>query len=157
MNPSGLYERKIVELRLVLPPAAKPAGSYQPVVVAGNLAFVSGQLCRKVDGALITGKIGKDLDKKAGMEAAHEAALNLISTLKEHVGLHRVKQIVKLTGFVQASENFNEISAVVNGASDLLGVVFGAQGIHARTSVGVASLPQNAAVEIDAVVEINPA
>ncbi len=149
------FERKIKELGLTLPDPAKPAGIYQPVVFAGNLAFLSGQLGR-VDGALITGKVGKDIDLKRAQEAARGAGLHVLSLIQHQIGWQKFKRIVKLSGFVQADPAFTDISAVINGASEVLAQVLGDAGSHARTSVGVASLPQNAAIEIDVIVEVNP-
>ena len=150
------YDKKIQELGLVLPEPAKPAGVYQPVVYSGNLAFLSGQLSR-ANGVLITGKAGGDADLEKTQAAAQAAAVNILSMIKNVVGWKKFKRIVKLTGFVQVEPSFTEISAVVNGASELLGQVLGEAGAHARTSVGVASLPQNALVEIDVIVEVNEA
>ncbi len=147
------YESKIKELGLILPEPAKPAGIYQPFVVAGNLAFLSGQLGR-VSGALVSGKVGKDLDLKQAQAAAKGAGLHVLSLIQHGIGWNQFKRIVKLSGFVQVDPTFTEISAVINGASEVLAQVLGEAGAHARTSVGVASLPQNAAIEIEVVVEL---
>ena len=147
------YENKIKELGFLLPEPAKPAGIYQPVVMAGNLAFLSGQLGR-VNGTLVTGKVGKDLDLKQAQAAAQGAGLHVLSLIQHGIGWKQFKRIVKLSGFVQVDPAFTEISAVINGASELLAQVLGDAGGPARTSVGVASLPQNAAIEIEVVVEI---
>jgi len=149
-----VYEDKIKELGLVLPEPTKPAGIYQPVVFAGNLAFLSGQLGR-VSGTLITGKVGKDIDLKRAQEAAQGAGLHVLSLIQHQIGWQKFKRIVKLSGFVQVDPSFTDISAVINGASEVLANVLGDAGSHARTSVGVASLPQNSAIEIDVIVEIN--
>lgn len=151
------FDKKISELGLVLPEPAKPAGIYQPVVYSGSLAYLSGQLPRKTDGGLMTGKVGKDVDLKIAQEAARIAGLNVISVIKNRIGFDRFKRVLRLTGYVQADPAFADISAVINGASEVLGNVFGDAGMHARTSVGVASLPQNAVVEIEVVAEIVPA
>ncbi len=147
------YDQKIKELGLILPEPAKPAGIYQPFVVAGNLAFLSGQLGR-VSGTLITGKVGRDLDLKQAQSAAQGAGLHVLSLIQHGIGWKRFKRIVKLSGFVQVDPAFTEISAVINGASEVLAQVLGEAGAHARTSVGVASLPQNATVEIDVIIEM---
>ena len=150
----SIYEDKIKELGLLLPEPAKPAGIYQPFVIAGNLAFLSGQLGR-VSGALVTGKVGKDLDLKQAQAAAKGAGLHVLSLIQHGIGWNKFKRIVKLSGFVQVDPAFTEISAVINGASEVLAQVLGEAGAHARTSVGVASLPQNAAIEIEVVIELH--
>lgn len=147
------FEKKINELGLIIPPPARPAGIYQPVVCAGNLAFLSGQLGR-VDGVLITGKVGKDLNLQQAQSAAKGAGLHVLSLIQHQIGFGKFQRIVKLSGFVQADPVFTDISAVINGASEVLAQGLGDSGAHARTAVGVASLPQNAAVEIDVIVEI---
>lgn len=148
------YEKKIKELGLILPEPAKPAGIYQPVVMTGNLAFLSGQLGR-LSGVLVTGKVGKDIDLKRAQEAARGAGLNVLSLIQHHIGWKKFKRIVKVSGFVQVDPAFTDISAVINGASEVLAQVLGDAGAHARTSVGVASLPQNAAIEIDVIIELS--
>lgn len=148
------YAKKIQELGLILPEPAKPAGIYQPVVIAGNLAFLSGQLGR-INGTLVTGKVGKDLDIVQAQSAAKGAGLHVLALVQHGIGWKKFKRIVKLSGFVQVDPSFTEISAVINGASEVLAQVLGDAGTHARTSVGVASLPQNAAIEIDVVIELN--
>lgn len=150
-----LFQNKVSEMGLVIPPPAKPAGIYQPVVCAGNLAFLSGQLGR-VDGVLITGKVGKDLDLCRAQSAAKGAGLHVLALIQHQIGLKRFKRIVKLSGFVQVDPSFTDISAVINGASEVLAQVLGESGAHARTAVGVASLPQNAAVELDVIIETEP-
>lgn len=147
------YENKMKELGLVLPEPAKPAGIYKPFVIAGNLAFLSGQLGR-VNGILVTGKVGKDLDLRQAQVAAKGAGLHVLSLIQHGIGWKSFKRIVKLSGFVQVDPAFTEISAVINGASEVLAQVLGDAGAHARTSVGVASLPQNAAIEIEVVIEV---
>ena len=154
MSEISIYEKKIQELGLVLPEPAKPAGIYQPFVITGNLAFLSGQLGR-VKGALITGKVGKDLDLKQAQAAAQGAGLHVLALIQHGMGWKKFKRVVKLSGFVQVEPTFTEISAVINGASEVLAQVLGEAGTHARTSVGVASLPQNAAIEIDVIIELH--
>ncbi len=155
MSEISIYEKKIQELSLVLPEPAKPAGIYLPFVITGNLAFLSGQLGR-VNGALVTGKVGKDLNLKEAQAAARGAGLHVLSLIQYGISWKKFKRIVKLSGFVQADLAFTEISAVINAASEVLAQVLGDAGTHARTSVGVASLPQNAAIEIDVIVELLP-
>lgn len=147
-------DSKLKELGLSLPPAPKPVGLYQPVVASGKLAFLSGQLSKDASGKLLTGKVGKDLSLAEGQKAARFAALNALSIMKHLIGFEKISRVVKMTGFVQATPDFYEIPAVVNGASELLAEVFGEQGTHARSAVGVASLPMNAAVEIELVLEL---
>lgn len=147
-------ETKIRQLGLVLPPAPKPVGLYQPVVVSGKLAFLSGQLSKDAEGKLLTGKVGKDLSLEEGQKAARLAALNALSILKDLIGFEKISRIVKMTGFVQVAPDFYEIPAVLNKASELFVEVFGEIGKHARSAVGVASLPLNAAVEIELILEL---
>ena len=147
-------EEKITQLGLFLPPAPKPVGLYQPFVVAGKLAFLSGQLSKDAQGKLLTGKVGKDLSLAEGQAAARLAALNVLSIMKHLIGFKKIRRVVKMTGFVQAAPDFYEIPAVVNGASELFAEVMGEQGAHARSAVGMASLPMNAAVEIELVLEL---
>ncbi|HNX69127.1 MAG TPA: RidA family protein [Candidatus Omnitrophota bacterium] len=147
-------DSKIKEIGLQLPLAPKPVGLYQPVVVSGKLAFLSGQVSKDADGKVLAGKVGRDLSLEEGQKAARLAALNSLSVMKHLIGFEKIARVVKMTGFVQAAPDFYEIPAVVNGASGLLGDVFGEQGTHARSAVGVASLPMNAAVEIELVLEL---
>jgi len=147
-------EEKITQLGLFLPPAPKPAGLYQPVVVSGKLAFLSGQVSRDAEGKVLAGKVGKDLSLAQGQAAARLAALNVLSIMKHLIGFEKIRRVVKMTGFVQSAPDFYEIPAVVNGASELLVEVLGEAGTHARSAVGVASLPINAAVEIELILEL---
>jgi len=147
-------DSKLSELGLKLPPAPKPVGLYQPVVVSGKLAFLSGQISKDADGRILKGKVGKDLSLTEGQEAAHLAALNALSVMKHLIGFQKIRRIVKLNGFVQVAPDFYEIPAVLNKASELFCEVFDEKGVHARTAVGVASLPLNAAVEIDLILEL---
>ena len=147
-------DHELSELGLQLPPASKPAGLYQPFVVSGKLAFLSGQISKDAEGKILTGKVGKDLSLAEGQAAARLAALNALGIMKHLIGLEKIGRIVKMTGFVQAAPDFYEIPAVVNGASELFAAVMGDQGAHARSAVGVASLPMNAAVEIELVLEL---
>ena len=142
-------EEKIKELKLEVPSAPKPIGSYRPVVVYGNQAFLSGQISKAADGRLFVGKLGQELSLEDGQEAAKVAALNVVGVIRDLVGFEKFDRILRLVGYVQAAEDFYEIPQVVNGASDLLGDIFGEQGIHARSAVGIASLPLNVAVELE--------
>ena len=127
----------------------KPVGAYQPWIQAGDLIYLSGQLPRDEAGKLMTGKVGKDLTLEEGRQAARFAALQAVNLIRQNFGLERVGQIVKVMGFVQSADDFFYQSEVMNGASELLVEILGEKGRHARTSVGVASLPLNAAVEIE--------
>ena len=123
-------------------------------MVAGKLAFLSGQLSKDAQGKLLTGKVGKDLSLAEGQAAARLAALNALSIMKHLIGFKKIRRVVKMTGFVQTAPDFYEIPAVVNGASELFAEVMGEPGSHARSAVGMASLPMNAAVEIELVLEL---
>jgi enamine deaminase RidA (YjgF/YER057c/UK114 family) len=147
-------EARLKELGLALPPAAKPVGLYQPFVVSGKLAFLSGQLSKDARGKVLTGKIGVDLSAEDGRKASELAVLNALGVMHHLIGGERIARVVKVTGFVQSAPDFYEIPAVLNRASEILGAVFGDAGCHARSAVGMASLPLNAAVEIEIIVEL---
>ncbi|MGE0386242.1 MAG: RidA family protein [Gammaproteobacteria bacterium] len=141
---------------IVLPDTAAPRGNYVPVVIAGGLAWVAGQVPVK-DGAIgWRGLVGRDLSVEDGQAAARQCALNVVAQLKRALDgdLERVRRVVKVGGFVACGPDFTEHPAVMNGASDLLVQVFGEAGRHARFAVGAASLPLGAAVEVDAVFEL---
>ena len=145
---------KLAELGLELPQAAAPIASYVPTVEAGGLLHISGQLPFK-DGAVMTGRLGEDKDIAYGQEAAQRCALMLVAQMKAALGeLYRVKRIVKLGVFINSAGDFTDQPTVANGASDLMVALFGDDGKHARSAVGVPSLPRGAAVEIDAIIEI---
>lgn len=143
------YEEKIKSLNLILPLAPKPAGSYSPVVIHGDLAFLSAQVSKTGDGKILTGKLGLDLTLEEGKQAARAAALNGLAIIKDLIGFSKFDRLLRLVGYVQADDHFYEIPAVLNGASDLFLEVFGEKGVHARSAVGMASLPMNAAVELE--------
>jgi enamine deaminase RidA (YjgF/YER057c/UK114 family) len=147
-------ESKLKELGLLLPPAPNPVGLYQPLVVTGKLAFLSGQISKDAEGAILAGKVGKDISLAEGQSAARLAALNALSVMKHLIGFERISRIVKMTGFVQTAPDFYDIPAVLNAASELFGEVMGDGGLHARSAVGMASLPLNAAVEIEIILEL---
>jgi len=151
-------EARIAELKLELPPAPKPVAVYKPLVVAGNMAYVSGHGPLKSDKTLITGQIGADLDLAAGKAAARQTGLAILATLREQLGsLDRVKRVIKVLGMVNSTPQFGEHPAVINGCSELFADVFGRDnGIGARSAVGMGSLPGNIAVEIEAIFEIEP-
>jgi enamine deaminase RidA (YjgF/YER057c/UK114 family) len=141
---------------LQLPPVSKPKGLYKPVVIVGSLAYTSGHLPVRPDGSLVTGRVGADLDQDAGCAAARLTGLAILATLRVELGsLDRVRRVVKLVGLVQCTPEFQAQPAVINGCSEVLAAVFGADaGVGARTAFGAAALPLGAAVEIDAVFEI---
>jgi enamine deaminase RidA (YjgF/YER057c/UK114 family) len=145
---------RLKELGIELPQAAAPVASYVPVVTLGNLAHVSGQL-PFIDGELVTGRLGEDVEIELGIRAARACGLMILAQLKAALGsLDKVERVVKLGGFVNSHGAFTDQPKVVNGASDLMVDVFGEAGKHARSAVGVPVLPLGAAVEIDAVVAL---
>ena len=149
-------EAKITELKLDLPPAPKPAGVYKPVVIVGNLAYVSGHGPLKADGTMLTGRVGSEVDQQAGYDAARQTGLAILSSLRVALGsLDRVKRVIKTLGMVNASPDFKNHPAVINGFSELFAQVFGADnGVGARSAVGMGSLPGNISVEVEVIVEI---
>jgi enamine deaminase RidA (YjgF/YER057c/UK114 family) len=153
---SGTVAARLQELGLEIPEAATPVANYVGYVVSGNLVFVSGQL-PLADGKLqVTGKLGDSVSLEDGVAAARLCAINIVAQLKRACDddLDRVKRIVKLGGFVASMPDFTDQPKVINGASDLMAAVFGDAGVHARAAVATPALPMDAAVEIDAVVEI---
>ncbi len=152
---AGTPEANLASLGIELPEVSPSIANYVGAVRVDNLVFLSGHLPRLGDGAVITGKLGDDLSVEAGMEAAHLSAIALLATLKHELGdLSRVKRIVKVFGMVNATPDFSKHSNVINGCSDLLVEVFGEKGRHARAAAGFSSLPLNAAVEIEMIVEV---
>jgi enamine deaminase RidA (YjgF/YER057c/UK114 family) len=150
-------EQRIKELSLTLPPVPKPGGIYKPVVITGNLAYVSGHgpLCD--DGSLIKGKVGLDLDLAAGQVAARQTGLAILATLRAELGsLDRIKRVVKTLGMVNATPDFAEHPKVINGYSELYAQIWGTDhGVGARSAVGMGSLPGNIAVEIEVIFELH--
>lgn len=145
---------RLAELGIALPSVATPAGSYVPAVRTGSLVFTAGQV-PFVEGSLAaTGKVGAEIDVVRGQELARICALNALAAVDGLVGLDAVVRVVKVVGFVASAPGFTNQPAVVNGASDLLGAVFGDAGSHARSAVGVAELPLGAPVEVELVVEV---
>ena len=145
---------KLAELGLVLPRPAAPVAAYVPVVIAGGLAHVSGQL-PFVDGALVTGRLGEDVSIEQGYAAARACGLMILAQLQAALGsLARIEQVVKLGAFVASTASFTDQPKVANGASELMAALFGDAGRHARSAVGVPVLPLGAAVEVDAIVAI---
>ena len=151
------YEEKIKELKINLPEAKAPVGNYVATKVSGKMLFVSGQISIDESGQLIKGKIGKDLDTEAGYNAAKRCALSIIAQVKKACGndLSKVKSCVKLTGFVNSTDEFIDQPKVLNGASDLIASVFGDAGMHTRAAVSTNSLPLGVSVEVDAIFELN--
>jgi len=151
-------EQRLLELGITLPPAPAPAANYVPYVRTGNLVMISGQVCFGPDGKLAErhkGKLGREVSEEMGKDAARVCGLNLIAQLKACVGdLDTVVRCVRLGGFVNVMPDYAAIPAIINGASDLMVEVFGEAGRHARAAVGVAELPFDCAVEIDAIFEI---
>ncbi|MBM2617163.1 RidA family protein [Actinoplanes sp. LDG1-06] len=145
---------KLAELGLTLPKVVPPLAAYVPAVQTGNLVYCSGQL-PMVDGKLpLTGKVGAEVTPEQATELARLCALNGLAAIESLVGLGRVVKIVKLTGFVASAPGFTGQPAVINGASNLFGEVFGEQGRHARSAVGVAELPLDSPVEVELIAEV---
>ncbi len=149
----SVYER-LEELQLTLTPPVPPAAAFVPWVRTGNLVFLSGHIARR-DGAVWAGKLGEELDTATGQAAARAVAVDLLGTLEAATGdLNRVVRIVKLLVLVNSTPAFTEQHLVANGASQLLGAVFGASGVHARSAFGVAQIPFGSCVEIELVAEV---
>ncbi len=150
-----LIEDKLKEIGYELPPPPPPGGSYVPAVRTGNLVFLAGVVSRRADGSTIVGKLGRDLTIEEGYEAARLCGLNLLSNLKQELGnLDKVKRVVKLLAMVNSDPEFPSPPAVANGCSDLFVELFGEKGKHSRSAVGLATLPNGAAVEIEAIIEV---
>jgi len=149
-------EQRIQELGLEFPPAPKPLGVYKPLLLVGNLVYVSGHAPLLPDGTMPKGRVGQDLDQQAGYQAARQVGLAVLSTLRAGLGsLDRVQRIVKTLGMVNCTPDFNQLPAVVNGFSELMAEVFGPdQGVGARSVTGAPSLPGNIPVEVEAIFEI---
>ena len=147
-------EQKLAELGLELPTVAAPAGAYVPAVISGNLVFTAGQI-PLVDGVLMaTGKVGNEISPEFAKEIAQRCALNALAAIKSVLGdLSRVKRVVKVVGFVASTPEFTGQPGVMNGASEFLVEVFGDKGVHARSAVGVPSLPLDSAVEVELIAE----
>ena len=150
-------ENKIKELNITLPKAADPVGSYLATKISGKLLFISGQISMNDKGELIKGKLGKELNLEEGYEAAKRCALNIIAQCKKACDsdLSKIKSCIKLTGYVNSTDNFTDQPKIINGASDLISSLFGEIGKHTRVAVSVNSLPLGVAVEVDAIFELN--
>jgi enamine deaminase RidA (YjgF/YER057c/UK114 family) len=153
---AGTIEQKLTQLGITLPSLTAPIANYVGSVRTGNLLIVSGQLCLGGDGKLVaTGKLGGSVTIEAGQRAARTCAINLLAQIKSAVGdLDKVARVVRLGGFISSTPDFLDGPKVMNGASDLIVEVFGERGRHARTTVGVAVLPLDAAVEVEGMFEI---
>ena len=151
------FESKLKELNISLPNAAAPVGSYVAAKIIGKLLYISGQISMNEKGELIKGKLGKDLTTDQGYAAAERCALSIVSQTKKACenDLSKVKSCIKLTGYVNSTDDYVEQPKVINGASDLIASVFEDIGMHTRAAVSVNSLPLGVAVEVDAIFEIN--
>ena len=151
------FEEKIKELKLELPEARDPVGSYVASKVVDKMLFISGQISIASNGELIKGKVGRDLKTEDGYEAAKRCGLNIISQVKKACNgdLSKIKSCIKLTGFVNSTEDFIEQPKVINGASDLIVSIFGEAGMHTRAAVSANSLPLGVSVEVDAIFDLN--
>ena len=151
------YDEKIQELKIKLPEAKPQVGNYVATKISGKMLFVSGQISIDENGQLIKGKVGKDLDTDSGYNAAKRCALSIIAQVKKacHNDLSKVKSCIKLTGFVNSTDDFTEQPKVINGASDLIASIFGDAGMHSRAAVSTNSLPLGVSVEVDAIFELN--
>jgi enamine deaminase RidA (YjgF/YER057c/UK114 family) len=151
------FEEKIKELKIELPEAKAPVGSYVASKVCGNMLFISGQISISANGELIKGKLGQELKTDEGYEAAKRCGLSIISQVKKACNddLSKIKSCIKLTGFVNSTKDFIEQPKVINGASDLIASVFGDSGMHTRAAVSTNSLPLGVSVEVDAIFELN--
>ena len=151
------FESKIKELGIVLPNAADPVGSYVATKIVDKLLYISGQISIDQNGKLIKGKLGKELKTDDGYKAAERCALNITAQAKKACNddLSKIKSCIKLTGFVNSSDDFIDQPKVINGASDTIVKIFGEAGIHTRAAVSTNSLPLGVAVEVDAIFELN--
>ena len=151
------YNDKIKELDITLPKAANPVGSYLATKIVGKLLYISGQISMNENGELIKGKLGKELTTKEGYEAAKRCALSILAQARKACNddLNKIKSCIKLTGFVNSTDDFTEQPKVINGASDLISSVFGDAGMHTRAAISTNSLPLGVSVEVDAIFEID--
>ena len=151
------YEENLIKLNIKLPDAKAPVGNYVATKVSGKMLFISGQISIDENGQLIKGKIGKDLDIDAGYNAAKRCALSIVAQVNKACNndLSKIKSCVKLTGFVNSTDDFIDQPKVLNGASDLIASIFGDTGMHTRAAVSVNSLPLGVSVEVDAIFELN--
>ncbi len=151
------FEENLKKNKFNLPKAADPVGSYVATKEVGKILYISGQISMDASGNLIKGKLGKNLTTEEGYEAAARCALSIISQAKKHLSndLSKIKNCIKLTGFVNSTDDFTDQPKVINGASDTIAKVFDDNGMHARAAVSTNSLPLGVAVEVDAIFELN--
>ena len=151
------FEKKIKDLNINLPEAKAPVGNYVATKIVGKLLYISGQISIDEKGELIKGKVGKELDTEQAYQAAKRCGLSIISQAKNACegDLSKIKSCIKLTGFVNSIDSFNDQPKVINGASDLMASIFGEAGMHTRAAVSTNSLPLGVAVEVDAIFELN--
>jgi enamine deaminase RidA (YjgF/YER057c/UK114 family) len=151
------FEDKIKELQIELPEAKAPVGSYVATKMVGKLLYISGQISMNSKGELIKGKVGKDLTTDEAYKAAERCGLSIVAQVKKACDgdLSKVKSCIKLTGFVNSTEDYIEQPKVINGASDLIASIFGEAGMHTRAAVSANSLPLGVSVEVDAIFELN--
>tara|TARA_B100001093_G_scaffold513840_1_gene586584 strand:+ start:350 stop:811 length:462 start_codon:yes stop_codon:yes gene_type:complete len=152
-----LFEENIKKLKIDLPDAKAPVGSYVATKIVGKLLYISGQISINENGELIKGKIGQELTTEEGYKAAKRCGLSIISQVKKACDndLSKIKSCIKLTGFVNSTDNFIEQPKVINGASDIIASIFGDAGMHTRAAVSTNSLPLGVCVEVDAIFELN--
>ena len=150
------YNQKLNELKINLPKAADPVGSYVASKISGKMLFISGQISIDENGQLIKGKVGKDLNTEEGYKAAKRCALSIVAQVKKACNddLSIIKSCIKLTGFVNSTDDFVEQPKVINGASDLIASIFGDVGMHTRAAISTNSLPLGVSVEVDAIFEL---
>ena len=151
------FEENLKKNNIILPKAADPVGSYIATKISGKMLFISGQISIDEKGELIKGKVGKDLTTEAGYNAAKRCALSIVAQVKKACNddLSKIKSCVKITGFVNSTDNFTDQPKVINGASDLIALIFGNSGMHTRAAVSTNSLPLGVSVEVDAIFELN--
>ena len=151
------FEENLKKNNIILPKAANPVGSYVATKISGKILFISGQISIDEKGELIKGKVGKDLTTEEGYNAAKRCALSIVAQVKKvcNDDLSKIKSCVKLTGFVNSTDNFTDQPKVINGASDLIALIFGNSGMHTRAAVSTNSLPLGVSVEVDAIFELN--
>src|ERR1700733_1738201 len=154
---AGTIEKKLAELGIVLPEPVAPVANYVPFVRTGNFMVVSGQLCLDAEGKLVAkGQLGGGVSIDAGIKAARACAINVLAQLKAALGdLDKITRVVRLGGFINSAPGFPDGPKVMNGASDLMVAVFGDKGKHARSTVGVAALPAEAAIEVEGLFEVS--
>ena len=151
------FENKISDLKIELPEAKAPVGSYVAAKISGKLLLISGQISMTNNGELIKGKLGKELKTDDGYNAAKRCGLSIVAQVKKACegDLSKIKSCIKLTGFVNSTEDFTEQPKVINGASEIIASIFGDAGMHTRAAVSVNSLPLGVSVEVDAIFELN--